>query len=355
MNPPWRLEGLKPSQWFGIAFLLKRDPGLCTAPATGTRGEQRPLRGPQGEAWFPVRGFLEGAPVVRHIEKQIQEIQPSNLRFKLWVAGLSPGVFEMFREGFRGFDSVHHFLKRISGMRYLGTNGVSLRSKRCRVVWSTRTWMACCLALALTPGIPVFLRLKLCHTDHWIWNLEGWGSWFLDEIHDSFSYSRIPGSRFACLQICMSYIFIVLSYSHWFFNPHHVDVASLEWPPSPHASPLSTSTQRRGRTRCLVRGLDMDWLIWNTQTISNHLFWLVCSAWKSAGNYLHQVQGSAKFNSWLSWPFLDCYVLTGMTIYSNSELSICKLHMSCVKISHFWDKACCEAASRWTPDNTMTL
>ena len=87
MNPPWRLEGLKPSQWFGVAFLLQRDPGLCTAPATGTRGEQRPLRGPQGEAWFPVRGFLEGAPVVRHIEKSFK-----SKRFSLQTSGLSCGL-----------------------------------------------------------------------------------------------------------------------------------------------------------------------------------------------------------------------------------------------------------------------
>ena len=143
-EPPLAFGGFEAVQWFGVAFLLQRDPGLCTAPATGTRGEQRPLRGPQGEAWFPVRGFLEGAPVVRHIEKSFK-----SKRFSLQTSGLSCGlqvflVFQKFREGFRGFDSVHHFLKRISGMRYLGTNGVSLSSKRCRVVWSTRTWMACC-------------------------------------------------------------------------------------------------------------------------------------------------------------------------------------------------------------------
>ena len=132
MNPPWRLEGLKPSQWFWVAFLLKRDPGLCTAPATGTWGEQRPLRGPQGEAWFPVRGFLEGAPVVRNIEKsfKIQEIQPSNLSFKLWVVGLSPGVFLKFSQRVsEALIQKTSFFETISGMCFPERILHTLRSK----------------------------------------------------------------------------------------------------------------------------------------------------------------------------------------------------------------------------------
>lgn len=219
---------------------------------------------------------------------------------RLWVAGLF--WWKKFL-GFRGFHSVHHFFKRFPECAR-GTNGFFERHEPMKKMRSKAPGFLEhnnlnglllykadrfeFLPVALTPGIPVE-RLKLCYIDSWIWNLEEWGSWFLDEIHDSFSYSLFPGSRFACLCLHRFFIFSLVFQS----PPCRCCIFGMtSKPPCQsfiHLDPAERkdTVPRQGCGHGLV-----------DRKHSNYLVWLVCSSWKSGGMYLHQVQGSAKFNSY---------------------------------------------------------